>query len=34
LGPLLVTVALIGLAVPFIAIALVKISPLKSVGDE
>jgi hypothetical protein len=33
LGPLLVTVAVIGLGIPFIAIALVRISPLKSVGE-
>jgi hypothetical protein len=34
LGPLLVTVAVIGLGIPFVAIVLVKISPLKSVGDD
>ncbi|MFC1680310.1 hypothetical protein ACFL1S_00725 [Pseudomonadota bacterium] len=33
LGYLLITVMLIGLAVPFIVILLVRVSPLKSVGD-
>ena len=34
LGLLLITVFVIGLGTPLLAIALIKISPLKSVGDE
>ena len=34
LGLLLITVAVIGLTAPFIAILLVRLSPLKSVGDK